>query len=72
MEHKAHKEAMKGIGEERTLLRAHNNKKEKEMDCPHPGRRLTTKISYRQKMMRYWMVAVSFIVYGKPKDEAQQ
>jgi len=35
----------------------------------HPGRRLTTKNSYRKNMMLYLMVAV---VYGKSKDEAHQ
>ena len=43
--------------------------KKKEMDWAHPGRRFTTKNSYRRKMTLYLMVAV---VYGKPKDEAQQ
>ena len=59
------------IGEERALICAHNKT---IMDWPHPGRRLTTKNTYRKEMMRYWMVAVVFIehVYGKPKDEAQQ
>jgi len=39
------------------------------MDWAHPGRRLTTKNSYRKIMMLHWMVAV---VYGRPKDKAQQ
>ena len=30
----------------------------KEMDWAHPGRRLTTKNSFRKKMMLYWIVTV--------------
>ena len=39
-------------------MRTHNKK---EMDWPHPGRRLTTKNSYQKKMMRYWMMAVALL-----------
>jgi len=46
---------MERIGGARALIRAHNRK---EMDWPHPGRRLTTKNSYRKKMMHYVVAVV--------------
>jgi len=47
----------------------HTTQKKKEIDWAHPGRKLTTKLSKEND------VALDggsfFIVYGKPKDEAQ-
>ena len=71
-EHKAHKEVMERIGEERLLIRAHNNKK-------RYGLATSWKETHNYEQLSKENDAVlnggsCFIVglYGKPKDEAQQ